>query len=276
MAIAEPRFSWLTRVGMAARGVLYIVIATVVLAYGRTEDPSGALALLARGRTALLLALMAVGFAGYGSWRLLDSLLDLERRSPHVNPRLERLGGIGSGAAHLFLAWQAASLILLGRGAGTAAHATVRRSAARALDWPGGAWLLVAAGIGVAIVGIVQFKKAVTAEFCDLLHHKVAQAPLARWAGRVGYGARGLVFLVSGALVAHAGWRERASEAGGVDAALAWLIHPWDWLVASGLLVFGLFCFVEARYRILREVPSDEMIEMVEEKVEGMLPSIGS
>ncbi len=254
---------------MAARGLLYIIIALIVLAYNRAADPASALALLAEGRTGWLLLGMAIGFAAYGLWRLADGLFDLERRSPKSMPTAERLGGVGSGLAHLFLAWQSAKLLLLGRTAPAETAGGVRETAEATLNWPGGPIFLAIAGLVVALVGLAQFKKAITAEFCDLLYHQVAGSPLVRWAGRVGYGARGLVFLLSGLLVARAGWHARAEEAGGIDAALAWLVSPWDGLVALGLLLFGLFCLVESRYRVIREVDLDD----IKDKVEEALPA---
>ena len=37
--------------------------------------------------------------------------------------------------------------------------------------------------------------------------------------------------------------------------ALSWLNDPWDSVVAAGLMAFGLFSLIEARYRVLRDVP---------------------
>ena len=44
--------------------------------------------------------------------------------------------------------------------------------------------------------------------------------PWARWSGRAGYAARGVVFIISGYLLLRAGFHEQASEAGGMDEAL--------------------------------------------------------
>ena len=77
--------------------------------------------------------------------------------------------------------------------------------------------------------------------------------------GRGGYSARGVIFIVCGFFIASAGLDARASEAGGMEDALRWLDSPLDLAVAAGLFLFGLFSMVEARFRIIHEVPLDEV-----------------
>jgi len=43
----ESKFQWLARFGFVTRGLLYIVIALLVIGTGRTEDLTGAMAALA-------------------------------------------------------------------------------------------------------------------------------------------------------------------------------------------------------------------------------------
>ena len=52
---ASARLTTLTRLGFAARGVLYIIIAVLVIQSGRTEDPAGALGYVASGAGGWLL-----------------------------------------------------------------------------------------------------------------------------------------------------------------------------------------------------------------------------
>ena len=72
--------------------------------------------------------------------------------------------------------------------------------------------------------------------------------------GVVGYLARGIVFALVGFFVARAAWQYDPQDAVGLDGALAKLAHA-DYgpvllaLTAAGLFAYGLFCFVEARYR---------------------------
>ena len=61
------------------------------------------------------------------------------------------------------------------------------------------------------------------------------------------------------AVLFRAAQGSQASQAGGMQEALAWLTSPWDVIVAIGLGLFGLFSLVEARYRVIHDVPVDEM-----------------
>ena len=252
----SARLTTLTRVGFATRGLLYIVIAVLVIRTGRTEDASGALEYLGQGGGRILLGVMAAGLAAYGLWRLSDAAFDIERHGAGKSGAAERLGAAASGLVHLILAWQAVRLI---QGVTSASDGTQAGTKA-ALQLPGGETLVVIAGLVMLGIGVVQLVKAVKGTFLRHLEPDVARQPWAQWSGRAGYAARGLVFLVIGYLLVRAGVAERASEAGGMAQALSWLTSPLDVLVAIGLLGFGVFSLVEARFRVLHDVPVDGVI----------------
>lgn len=253
---ASSRLTALTRIGFATRGLLYIVIAVLILRTGRAEDPSGALEYLGQGGGQWLLGIMAVGLAAYGIWRIADAAFDLERHGTDRKGALERAGAGVSGLVHFFLAWQSVKLM---RGAAVSGDGT-QQGTQTALQLPGG-WALVMVGaIVLLVLGAVQLIKAAKGSFLRYLDPAVAQRRWVQWSGRAGYAARGLVFLVSGYLLAKAGMAEQAGEAGGMARVLAWLTHPFDLIVGVGLLAFGLFSLVEARYRQLHDVPVDEAV----------------
>ena len=79
MVDAAARLTMLTRLGFAARGLLYLVIAILVMTTGREEDPAGALTYLGQGGGQILLLLMTLGLLAYGLWRLSDAAFDTER-----------------------------------------------------------------------------------------------------------------------------------------------------------------------------------------------------
>lgn len=256
---ASARLTTLTRIGFATRGLLYLVIAVLILRTGRAEDPSGALEYLGRGGGQLLLGIMAAGLVAYGIWRLADAALDIERHGTDRKGLAERAGAGVSGVIHLFLAWQAVRLM---QGAALSGDGT-REGTQAAMRLPGGWALVMVGGALLLVLGGVQLAKAVKASFLRYLEPGIARRPWVQWSGRAGYAARGVVFAISGYLLIRAGLDEQARNTGGMAYVLSWLTDPFDLIVGLGLLGFGLFSLVEARYRLLHDVPVDGAIRRV-------------
>lgn len=254
---ASSRLTTLTRIGFATRGMLYIVIAMLIFRTGRAEDTSGALAYLGEGGGQLLLGVMAAGLVAYGIWRLADAAFDIERHGSDKKGTAERVGAGLSGAVHVFLAWQAVHLMM-----GTASSGDgAQQGTQAALELPVG-WVLVLLGAaGLLAVGAVQLTRAVKGSFLRHLEPSIARQPWAQWSGRVGYAARGLVFVLCSYFLFQAGMQEQAGEAGGMEKALAGLNSPFDLIVGAGLFGFGLYSLIEARFRQLHDVPVDSAID---------------
>ncbi|MEW9854124.1 DUF1206 domain-containing protein [Novosphingobium sp. M1R2S20] len=259
MMNASSRLTILTRIGFATRGALYIAIAFLVIRTGQAEDPSGALRYLGEGGGRILLAVMALGLLAYGIWRLSDALLDIERHGTDRKGVAERLGAGASGIVHLFLTWQAIRLI---QGVASSGQAT-EEGTQTALQLPGGTAIVVLGALILFGVGVFQLVRAVKGTFLRHLEPSIARQAWAQWCGRAGYAARGLIFIVSSYFLLRAGLEQRSSEAGGMAQAIAWLSPPVDVVVAVGLLGFGIFSLVEARFRVLHDVPVDSAVAKV-------------
>ena len=260
----ESRFQLLTRLGFAARGVLYIVIAALVILTGRTEDITGALEYLNHGLGKFLLIVLAVGMTVYGIWRLADAAFGIESGRHRWKAWRKRIASATSGVIYLLLSYKSAWILLAGR----SSMSDAREHTAEALKLPGGELIvLVAAGIMLGC-GIAQFFNVARCNFLKPLDCSDHQKTWIRWLGRVGYAARGLVFLMVGWLLARAGINHEASQAGGLEQALDAFSDAYQGWIAAGLALFGVMSLIEARYRrIHRPPPVEKVAETVSEAV---------
>lgn len=243
-------FESMTRVGFAARGIMYGLIGYLALRTGRTEDGAGTLDYLAGGSGRLLVAVMALGFFAYGLWRLVEAWLDSSGYGSEPKGLAIRAGGAISGVVHLSLG--GAALMLAIRGAGSGGSST-RESAATALGLPGGELILLLVAAGLLIAGVQQVLKAWKLDFLRHLALRAAESRRVRWLGRAGFAARGIVFLMMAWFFGQAALSGSSAEAGGIGEALSSLPATLRTAVAAGLLLFGLFSLVEARFRQIRD-----------------------
>jgi hypothetical protein len=258
----QSKFQWLARLGFVVRGLLYIVIALLVIATGRTEDLTGAIAYFGHGVGRGLTIVMIFGLTGYGVWRLTDAALGTDSGRHHAKAWRRRGAAAVSGCIYLFLAYKALHILAGGRSEIGGAH----RNAETALHLPAGDYLLGGAALVLAGAGAVQLYKAASCVFLEHLDER-ARRPFAKWLGRVGYAARGVIFLTVAFLLARSALDRSAADAGGLEQALDALHGPIEYAVAAGLLLFGLYSIVEARFRSIREPPVEHIKDKVEEAV---------
>ena len=260
----ESKFQSWTRVGFVARGLLYMVIALLVLGTGRTEDLTGALEYLNQGLGRLLLMVLAAGMATYGLWRLADAAFGMENPGPGGKALRKRGAAGGIGAIYLYLAYKAVRILF----SGESGEASTQERADTVLDLPGGQLVLAFAALVLAVAGANQLRKAYKCSFLARLEGP-AQAPVVKWLGRIGYAARGVIFLAVAWLIARAAINEQSTEAGGMEQVLDLLSGPLLYAVAAGLMLFGMFSVIEARYRRIHEPPVEEIKQEVRERTGG-------
>lgn len=240
-------FEVVTRLGFAARGLMYGAIGWLAIVSGRTKDAGGILSYLESRAGAVVVAIMAVGFFSYAAWRFLEAWLDTEDRGSDAKGVAVRLAGAGSGLIHLGFGVVAILAVLHARGGG--GGDTPESGAAVALRLPGGELLLYLAAAVAAGVGIQQFRKAWTLKFLRHFKPDAAKRGWVAWLGRIGFAARGILFLVIGWLLVRSAQMHSSGAAGGIDDALGSLPRFVQLAVAGGVVVFGLFSLTEAVYR---------------------------
>lgn len=260
----ESRFLQLCRVGFIGRGVLYVLIGLLVLGTGRTEDLTGALEYLGDGSGRLLLMGICAGMAAYGLWRLSDAAFGVEHPGTGRSAVWKRGVAGFIGLIYLYLSYKAFRILVAEESGNFDAQAQVDA----VLDFPGGAVVLGFAALVLVGAGLFQLRKAYG---CAFLHRLDGRGRLltVKWLGRIGYAARGVIFLLAGALIARAALNERSTEAGGMEEALDMLSGPLLYTVALGLVLFGLFSVIEGLFRNIHEPPVEDIKQQVRETVGG-------
>ena len=249
----------LARAGYAAKGVVYGLIGVLALmaAFGEGGQVGGGQEAVrtigSQPFGAFLLVVTGIGLAGYAIWRFVQAALDPENVGADAKGIAKRLGYTGSGLMYGALAILALQ-IGLGGGDGGGSEQTY---VAKVLAEPFGQLLVGAIGVFVIAAGIYQLYKAYTAKFVRDLKTNEMSATERTWAerlGRLGYAARGVILPIIGFFVVKAAITYEPGQAKGIGGALATLAsQPFGTIllivVAAGLVAYGAFQLVQAKYR---------------------------
>lgn len=254
----SDQFEWLARAGIATRGVIYAIIGVLAikLAFGsggKTTNQQGALAEIAKqpfGKA--LLVLVAIGLAGYATWRLLRAAVGHGKET--TDDTKERIDGVASGLSYLALFITAVTIVI---GSGGGGSGGPDKATGGVLGWPGGQFLVGIAGLIIIGVGLQQGYKGVTKKFCEnskteQMSERTERAFAAL--GIFGHLARMVVFALIGYFLLRAAIDYDPDKAVSLDGALA-AVRDASYgpfllgLVAAGLLGFAAYSIADARYR---------------------------
>ncbi len=250
----------LARVGLAARGVMYLIIGSLALAIalghgGHQADRSGALRLVAQtsfGSAALWL--LVIGFSGMTLWRLSEAAYGAA--GPDGRKTSTRLAALARAVFYGFVVYTILKFAL-GVGAPTSTNQQSRDLTATAMRLSVGRLIVAAIGLALLAGGAGLAYRALRKKFLEKLAFGRTR-PAIRQAvarlGQVGGTARGAVFATAGIFLVVAAAQFQPSQAKGVDATLRAFAHtplgPWLLaLVAAGLVMFGVYSFCETRWR---------------------------
>jgi hypothetical protein len=262
---AERGRGWyaaLARFGLVAKGLSYGLVGALALKLalgdgGSATSRQGALKQLAQqsfGKVVLIL--LAFGFAAYALWRFVQAYAertDAQEGSGKV--WVKRAGYIGRGLVYAALTYSTIR-ILTGSGGGQSQNAKAHQSTAIVLAWPGGRWIVTAAGLVLVAVAFWNLYRGLARKFADKWRGGLTPA-VRRWgarAGVAGHVARFVVFGLIGVFAIKAAVDYTPKDAIGLDGALQKLAHasygPWLLgLTAVGLFAYGVYCLVDARLR---------------------------
>jgi hypothetical protein len=208
------------------------------------------------GRVALLV--IAAGLLGYACWRIVEALVDPDRRGSDLKGLALRASFAGRGVVHGALAITA--LRLASRDQPGPQTDETRRWTGVAFGLPAGELLVWFAALGIGGYGLYQFYRAYASKLSRQLELSKLSLGAMRWlvgVSRFGLAARGVVFCLVGYFLGRAAAMHNAALAGGVRRSLAMLSQIGRWpfvVVALGLVAYGAYELVNAKYRRIRVV----------------------
>ncbi|MEG5173437.1 DUF1206 domain-containing protein [Microcoleus sp. B3-D7] len=259
---SHPWFERLARLGYASKGLVYFIVGFLAAQAafsmgGRTTDTSGALSeIVNQPFGKFLLFLVTIGIIGYALWRIVQTILDPEHQGQKMDAKriAQRIGYALSALAYAGLALTAVKLIM---GSGRSNSNTTEDLTAQILAQPFGQWLVGLAGSIVIGVGFSYFYEAYKAKFRRHFKLDEMSPTEQKWAtrlGRFGIAARGVVFVIIGFFFIQAARLSDASQTKGLGEVLEILAQqPFSpvilALVPLGLIAYGIYSVIEARYR---------------------------
>src|SRR3954453_13789731 len=254
----------LARIGLIAYGVVHLLVAWLALQLawfgggGQSADQSGAMSTVADSPIGKpLLWVIAVGLIALAVWQAAEVLRWRSgwSRAGKTGTKALRKSGSALVKAAIYVAL-AVLAIRFAIGSGPSSSQQQQNTTAGVLGWPGGQFLVGAAGLILIGSGVWHVKKGLTQSFLKQIDTADASPSALRLVtrlGQVGFPGKGIALALVGGLLCWAAISYDASKARGLDGALHPVLGlPFGrillTLIARGIAAFGAFLFVRARY----------------------------
>jgi hypothetical protein len=249
----------LAAIGYFVYGGVYVLVgalaAKVALGTGgRLTGTQGAIREVAREPFGgVMLVVIAIGLFAYSIWRLTQAIVDPEGHGRGWKGLAIRGGRLISSLSYGALAVFTVEMLTASRAPnGDATWAL------RLVTEPVGAVLGTIVALVILGAAIAQFHDAVTGDFGEPVRQSGMTQPertVGKWAGRVGFTARGVIFAMVGASLLYAVFDANPGRAArSIDELFVWLLHlPYGrWalgLVGVGLAGYGMLMVQVAMHR---------------------------
>ncbi len=259
-----------SRLGLVCRGTVYLLVGYLAFrlalaTHGRTGAPAssaGAVqqaAAYAWGRVSLVL--LVVGLGAYALTQLVEAVYRPAHADSTIGRWRQRAVSLWGCLLYLAFSVSTAWLVVGTRPKETSQseHRQDTDVTAELLRTGWGRLLLILVGVLVVAAGVEVGRRSVRLDFRERFFAEHMTRPLAiitRALGAFGCVARSIVFVLVGVFILKAAVLSDAKQAKGLDAVFravaspaygAWLLA----LLAFGLICYGLYCLLEARYRDL-------------------------
>lgn len=253
-ARSSPVLRVLARAGFVASGAIHVALGLlavrVALHQSARSDQSGAIQEVGRlPGGPVLLWVMTVALFGLALWLILAAVFAVGAQDSKRWSRV--LVNAAKAAAYAALAFTA---LAFARGSSSDSRTATESASSNVLRMPGGQVLLVLVGLVAVGVGVYMIVKGVRRKFRkDLAMPKGTAGTAVSVLAIVGYVAKGIAVVAVGVLFVVAAVTLDPDRASGLDGGLRALTTiPFGRillvLIGVGLVAFGVYTFVRARY----------------------------
>jgi hypothetical protein len=251
------------RAGFVARGVIYVLVGVLAVRIagadgaGQQADRGGALAEIAHKPFGhVLLWLLGAALAGMALWRLSEAVVG--QAGPDGGKPAKRVAAAARCVFYGLTSYSVLAYAVGGKGSGSGSADTQTDDVtAKALDRPGGQWIVAVAGTAVVCAGVWIAARAAMRSFrkpMKLAEMSRRQRRMVDFLGVCGGMARGVVFAAAGVFAVVAAVQHDPGKSKGMDDTLRSFADTPAGpsllvVVAVGLIAFGAFSWANARWR---------------------------
>jgi hypothetical protein len=255
----RPARTWLealARWGFVSNAIVYLIVGALILRWamgngGQITGSDGALLTLRRqtGGTLMLMALVP-GFFSYALWRILAAIFDGDGDGSTAAGLAGRAFGVLKGCAYAALGFDTVQLISRSPSSSDGWTRAVFSSSA-------GPALMVAIGGGLCAFALFEGYRAIAAKLSQGLELHSLGSRARHWViaiSRFGIGARATVIAAFGVLILRGAVHGSSKIPGATESirTAAQSYVPLYYLIGAGLLAYGLYLIVLAKYRRVR------------------------
>ena len=262
LSVSTDWYKKLFRVGHVAKGIIYLIIAGLILATvftvgGQVSGSRGVLGWIENqpfGR--ILLGILSLGLFSYALWRWVKVFTGKGGDEDDKKDAVYRIAWIISGLVYFALGIAAVRTALGAAASQSDGGGRKQEAITRLMEYSWGPAAVIVIGIIVAGVAIYQFRKGIKRTFLksiDLSDASHEEEKTIKRLGTTGLIARGVVFAIMAYFLILAGATVDPDKFKGTAGALEWLReHSYGivllGLAGAGLLAFAIFTLAKAKY----------------------------
>jgi hypothetical protein len=251
----------IAQAGLLAKGVVYCLLGVFVFMAAfhingqstDNTDKAGVFSFIYRQTGGqIMLGIITLGLICYTIWRGIQTFGDTEQKGSDAKGIAVRARYLCSGLVYASLAGFAIKMLFFSK---SSSGDNKQNMVQELLNKPFGQWLVGLAALIFVAVGVYQIYYGLSEKYRKHATKggNTSNKKIIVGAGKIGYVARGIVWLIIGWLFIKAALHSNSSEAGDTSEAFNFLSQAsyGPYLLAAigiGLLCYGLFNFIRARY----------------------------